>query len=118
MNIEACIDELVTSGVDDWVPDAEVAWVAKSVAGAKSPGEIHSIVLKLVAAVLRRGLMEIGEIFPAETGFQPWMVPIDVALARLEREWNSKADRPLGGEIFWLRNTDAGRSRANRLLSS
>ena len=116
MSIEACLDELVKSGIDDWVPDADVAWIAKSVAGARSPSEIHSTVLTLVAEALRRGLMEIGEIFPPERGFRSWGLPVDAAVAKLESEWRSKAGRPLGGEIFWLRNTDTGRRRAKRLL--
>jgi hypothetical protein len=62
MKLQACIDELLKRGLDDWVDASEIAWSAKSVGRAATQEEIRNLSLELIREVVRRGLMKIGDL--------------------------------------------------------
>ena len=113
MNMQEAIDDLVQNGIDDWVDNVAVAWVAKSIGGAKSPDEIRIVALQVVAEPLRGGYMNIGELNGPGDTFQKWDMTIAEALAHADLEWRSLGRRPLTGEVFWLCNTPKGDQRAS-----
>ena len=62
MSMQAAVDALLMEGADDWVPIVGVTWIAKSVGGARSAAEVRSYSRPSLDEVLRRGLMEIGDL--------------------------------------------------------
>ena len=108
------VDDLVARGVDDWVYDAEILDIAYR-CGLEAPSDRRTVAIGLVAEVLIGGLMEAGNV--SDEGFTAWTCsPID-AVARVAREWLSRAD-PLvmPGEIVWLSNTTRGTELGEAVL--
>ena len=117
MTIKPAIDELLRRGTDDWVDNTDVAWVAKSIRGAATAEDERTVSLQLVAEVVRRGLMELGDLGGDGGTFRKWDMSSDVALRLADRKWRSLGRVPEIGEVFWLRNTPEGDRRGERLLS-
>jgi len=116
MNIKLCIDELLMSGADDWVLAAEVAWVAESTGGAKTPDQIRDLSLRLIRELLQQGMMEIGDLSEEAPHFRKWNLPMEEALERVEREWKALGRLPDLGDICWLQNTVKGNKLGKQLL--
>jgi len=108
MTIQACIDDLLMRGCDDWVNAAEVTSVAKFTGHAQSEDEIRSVSLKLIGEVVQQGLMEIGDLPDEGRRLKLWPMTSQECLDRVEREWNALGRNPSLGEICWLQNTDKG----------
>lgn len=108
MTIQACIDDLLMRGCDDWVNAAEVTSVAKFTGHAQSEDEIRSVSLKLIREVVQQGLMEIGDLPDEGRRLKLWPMTSQECLDRVEREWNALGRNPSLGEICWLQNTDKG----------
>jgi hypothetical protein len=113
MNLNACIDEILNRGLDDWVHAAELVFVAISVGGAVTDAEIRDLSIEILRKVIKEGLMEVGDL--TTQGFHAWDLPADEALDRIEREWNALGRPPDIAEICWLSNTEAGDKRAHQL---
>ena len=111
MNMQDCVDELLQCGVEDWVDNAEVAWIAKSTGGASTPEDIRSVSLAIVEEVLRRAYMEIGDLRGPGSSFRPWDLSIQASLGRADAEWRKPGRADLMGGVFWLRNTQEGDRR-------
>lgn len=102
------------AGLDDWVMLHTVVWLGRDAAaetGADSPVMVRALVERL----LTDGLMVAGEI--GETGFEPWAVAADEAIARvLEQcealEWNPLTDG------CWFANTPRGDELAQAARAS
>lgn len=114
MATDTLIDDLVVRGISDWIQAAEVAWVAKSLGGAKAQDDIAAVALDLIRTVLLGGLMEAGEV--TDGGFIGWDVPVQVAASRIEHEWARLGRLPNLGEVCWLANTAAGNKRAEAVV--
>lgn len=110
MATDALINDLLIRGADDWVTAAEVAWVAKSVGGARTNDDIKTLSLELIHEVLSAGLMEAGDV--TEGGSFPWEASPDEAAARIDHSWEQLDHDPNLGEVCWLANTYAGNKRA------
>ena len=121
MNLNACINDLVMRGCDDWVDACEVASVAIEVGGAKTQSEIREMSLGLVRIVVQQGLMELGDVDVAgererKDAFRKWDLPIQEGLNRVEHEWNALGRNPTLWEICWLQITDKGRDLGEQLF--
>jgi hypothetical protein len=115
--MHAAVDELLKEGADDWVPVVGVIWIAKSVGGASSDEEQRVYALRLVAEVLRRGLMEIGDLGGPGGTFRSWGLPSEAAVNQVDRLWQRLGRAPVTGDLFWLRSTPKGKRKGEQLLS-
>jgi len=111
---EACIEELLVLGLDDWVHLSEVAWTARSIGGAASPEDVRQLSLQSIRDLLVRELATFGQV--DETGYRPWRSSIEETVGRIDREWALSAE-PRLGEGGWIRLTPAGDAAARELLS-
>lgn len=116
--LDACVNELVTEGTIDWVSSHEVAGVAAETGGAITDPDNRALSLRLITEVVRRGLMELGDLDPVKRGFRKWNLSIEEALARVEREWPTGGPDPRSSEVCWLNNTAEGERRGKGLLAS
>jgi hypothetical protein len=110
-SIEACTQEILERGLDDWIQAAEIASVAKSIGGATTEASIRTLALELISAVVSTGLMKPGDL--TAEGFREWDLDEEQALARITREWKV-GQLPGLGEICWLSNTTSGDQRAKK----
>ena len=110
MTVQTCLDELLKDGLDDWVQAADVATIAQSIGGARTPEEIKDLSLRVIQEALERDLMTVGDVTSA--GFRPWNVPLAEALERVEHAWGIQGKGPNLGEVCWLENTKRGDDRA------
>ena len=111
MNLQACVDELLQRGVEDWVHNVGVAWIAKSTGGATTPDEVRTVSLAMVEEVLAKRYMDIGELSGPGHSFLSWGLPVPEALQRADTEWRKPGQADLMGQVFWLRNTQEGDRR-------
>jgi hypothetical protein len=124
MSIQRCVNDLLMRGADDLIQAAEVASVAIEVGGATTQEGVLEMSLEMIRHVVQRGLMEIGDALGvgshptcvhAFVQFQPWNLPFEEAIARVEREWHALGRNPTLGEICWLQNTSKGREIGEEL---
>lgn len=107
------IDELLLRGADDWVPAAEVAWVAKSTGGAASDEEVLDTSIAAIRHVVMNGLMEVGDV--TDGGFFAWDMDPRGAVEKVARDWRALGRSPDLGEVCWLANTPAGDARVGAI---
>jgi hypothetical protein len=117
MNTQACIEEILLRGLDDWIQAAELAWVAKSIGQAFSVSDHRALSLSLVRQLLASGLCEPGDV-TEPSGFIRWGTPIAATMQRIESCWPNGAPSPELGSCFWLRLTAEGERQAISLLAS
>jgi hypothetical protein len=115
MNLQACLNELLKLGGDDWLDASSVASVAITVGGAASLDAIRDSSIELITEAVRRGLMELGELDDRIRGFRKWRMSPDRAIARVRQEWEALGRNPSVGEICWLANTGEGDALASQL---
>ena len=114
MDEPTLIEDLLSSGVLDWVSVAEVDGIAAR-SELPDPNQRRHLAIGLVAEVLLKGLMVAGSTPPG--GFVPWDITPAEQLERIACEWLAKADTDLWiGEICWLRNTELGNAIGRRVL--
>jgi hypothetical protein len=108
------VEDLVARGVDDWVYAAEILDIA-SRCELDALDDRRAVAIGLVAEVLIGGLMEAGTV--SKDGFTAWACSPADAVARVAREWLSRA-HPLvmPGEIVWLNTTPRGRELGEAVL--
>lgn len=102
--------EVLRAGLDDWVPLAAVAGLARQL-GASNDAETIDISLAAIRELVKQGLVVIGEV--SDGGFFPWTEPLEDALTRMKIAWRT-LDRDQWGFICWLSNTPAGDAQARR----
>lgn len=124
MTLENCLQQLLVSGIDDWVQAVDVAFIARTVGGAVSRDEVRDLSVALIETVLERGWMEVGSLRFTREGeagrqlsFTPWEIPVKDALARIEREWAALPEGPRLGDVCWLNLTKEGEVLAGKLAA-
>ncbi len=113
MSYQACIEELLVLGTEDWIPAGEVASVCMTVGGAASESDVRELSLRVIANLLKRGLMEAGDV--TSSGFRVWPTSATAAISRIEQEWRALGHNPSLGDICWLQSTNEGRVLGTRL---
>jgi hypothetical protein len=116
MTLQACIEELLVGGLDDWIQAAEVASVSLTTGGARSYDARRELSVRIIRKLLEEGLAEPGSVYEQE-GFLPWGVPVNAAMHRIESDWATKPAGPGLGEVCWLNLTPKGHAQALRLWS-
>jgi hypothetical protein len=111
--LNACIEDVLDRGLDDWIDITEVASVAKTVGGAVTDAEIQELSIEIIRSVIQEGLMEVGDV--TTDGFHRWGLSPDEALKRIEHDWGALGRWPYIGDICWLSNTEEGDKRARQL---
>ena len=116
MRFQACIEDLLIRGLDDWIQASEVASVSFEIGGAQSHGMRRELSLRLIRKLLEDGSAEAGMVYEKE-GFVPWGIPVDDALQRIESDWTTRPTGPGLGEVCWLSLTERGNAQAQSLWS-
>ena len=109
-SVDACVEEVLKRGLEDWIQAAEVASVAKVTGGQRTDLGIQTLALEVVAELVRSRLMKPGDV--TEDGFHEWDLEPDDALNRISREWKALGRLPELGEVCWLSNTSDGDRKA------
>ena len=113
------LNELVLSGLDDWVHDAEVCGnIARGI--VQDPNDRRIVAIGIVTAALNSELVQAGKIGP-EGNFEPWEMSPAEAASKIASDWLALPDPDCApGELFWLQNTERGDSiaRAAGLVGS
>jgi hypothetical protein len=96
------LDNLVEECRVDHVGLWEVINAAQFDLGAADAVQTRDITLSLVRGLICERGMLVG--FPAEDGrhFDPWDVPPEQAIRRIEEEWSVLGREPDIGEIAWF----------------
>ena len=115
-NTEAMLADLLRSGADDWVMACDVAWVARSMGGAKSPNDVRDLSVELIRELLDRGLMTIGDV--TESGFHAWDLIATDAVDRVAARWRKLRREPTLGDVCWLQLTELGQARVEAIARS
>jgi hypothetical protein len=111
MKLQACLEDLLTRGLDDWIQAAEVDSVSRTTGGAKADETRRELSLQLIRKLLEDGLAEAGMV-EEQGGFVPWGIPVEDAMQRIEREWPRRSSGPGLGEVCWLNLTAEGQALA------
>ena len=112
-DIDRCERDIIVRGLVDWINASEVHSVALELGGASTHEEARNLSLDVVARLLRKGLMEAGDVTEAARGFVAWGIPVESALVRIKEGWSKLPANPGLGDICWLKLTDVGRQEAS-----
>ena len=113
--MKRCLDEILTSGIHDWVQAAEVAAIAREVGKAQPGAATRELSLRLIRGLLETGLAEVGMV-SEEKGFVAWDTSVEESMRRITHEWLARPNGPGPGEVCWLNLTAEGERRAKSLL--
>jgi len=122
MNLQGCIDELLVSGTEDWVCNADFRGVARDIGGVQDSDKRETFAIELMREVVRQGLMEIGDLPEGDTGQRPlplkkWPGTPEEWLDRIEREWPKRRGEAEYGVYCWFQNTVKGDEIARQILA-
>lgn len=108
--------ELLTNGLHDWVPLAEVDSIIIDNHLAQTLSTRQNLALETIRSLVEDGLMEIGDLPSQGSRIIPWDVPLDAALARIsDRFIGHYDDTAMWGFSIWLGLTDVGERVAREL---
>lgn len=103
------LDEVLLSGLDDWVMLAQVEAMIQRHDTTAARDALVDKVADAIGELLAAGLVQVGDV-DGSAGFLPW--ELNDAVARIRFEWQ-RLDRNLAmGDICWLSNTARGDERA------
>lgn len=109
------IEDVLASGVDDWVYAAEVYGIAGRTSLCDA-AQLRLLSVGLIAELLVRGLVVAGE-FDGDS-HRPWDCSTGEAIARISEDWQGWGDEvPTPGAIVWLDLTPAGRDIGEAVLA-
>jgi hypothetical protein len=102
MTPDEVLDSLVEECHVDHVGLWEVVNAAHFDLGAEDAAQTRDMTLSLVRGRLCERRMLVG--FPAEDGqhFDPWNLPSEQAIRRIEEEWTALGREPDIGEVAWF----------------
>jgi hypothetical protein len=109
-------NELLTSGLFDWVPLIEVQTAITQYRLAETLRAQQDLALQTIRSLVEEGLMRIGDLPGPDGKFPAWNLPVDAAMERVHDRFVRHYDDPTGWEFsIWLGLTDSGRRTANAL---
>lgn len=110
--IDVAQTEVLLSGLDDWVSLAEAQSIIRdTLTPGAAESEVRARTLGAVGDLLRRHLMEAGELRPR---FVAWRGNPEDLIDRIAREWPDDEDLWVG-KVCWLANTSSGAALAESL---
>lgn len=108
ISIDSALHEVLSEGLEDWVPVDRVIGLAREIAACKE-ADFRNLAIQLIELLIGQGLMEAGQI--GDTGFERWEgVPAEI-VKRVVAVCESFHWEPFG-EACWMANTDEGNARA------
>ena len=108
--------ELLTSGLYDWVPLAEVDSIIIDNHLTETLPAQQDLTLQTIRSLVEDGLMEIGDLPSQGSRLLTWDVPLDAALTRIsDRFIGHYDDTATWGFSVWLGLTEAGERVAREL---
>jgi hypothetical protein len=107
---------LLTSGLSDWVPLAEVDSIIIDNHLTETLPAQQDLALQIIRSLVEDGLMEIGDLPDQGSRLIAWDVPLDAALTRIsDRFLGHYDDTAMWGYSVWLGLTEAGERAAREL---
>lgn len=110
-NIAELEKDLLAEAAEDhrglWV----FLWPLSEEFGVEDPEERRKIAQEMVSGLLKDGLIRAGFPTPDGTGFEPWDLSADEAIARVASEWDALGREPDIGDVAWFEITDEGRKQ-------
>ncbi len=70
----------------------------------KDAAEVRRITLELIKELLESGNVQAGYYAPDESGFEPWSIPVDEIIRRINEAWNKLGREPNIGDIVIFRS--------------
>ncbi|MCV7078336.1 hypothetical protein [Mycobacterium szulgai] len=108
--------ELLTSGLDDWVPLVEVETVINRACLADTLAAQQDLALRTIRSLLEDGLMQIGDLPHPGEKFAGWDISIDAAMQRVYDLFVGQYDDRASWDLtIWLGLTPAGEQLARTL---
>jgi len=108
--------EVLTSGLYDWVPLAEVDSIIVDNHLTETLSARQDLALETIRSLAEDGLMEIGDLPGQGSRLIAWDVSLDAALAQIsDRFVGHYDDTAMWGFSIWLGLTDAGERVAREL---
>lgn len=111
--------DLLVEGLRDWIRLGEVhTWfLFENHTPKRSVAEAQQLTLAMIRELVEEGLFDLGEIVRnTNDGFEAWPVPLDEAIAEIERKYVANYDDRWGWTACaWLQLTEKGRAVALRL---
>jgi hypothetical protein len=109
-------NELLTSGLFDWVPPIEVQIAITQYHLAETLPAQQDLALQTIRSLVEEGLMRIGDLPGPDGKFPAWNLPVDAAMERVHDRFVRHYGDPTGWEFsIWLGLIDSGRRTANAL---
>jgi hypothetical protein len=113
-------ENLLIEGLRDWIYLSEVHSAFMSETGPPRPvHEVQQLTLNMIRELVSDGLFVLG--VPSRTkddptGFTPWNLPLDVAMAKIEDAYVKHFDdRHNWITMVWMNQTDKGQKLALEL---
>lgn len=102
--------ELLSSGLYDWVPMAEIETAITYYCLAETLSAQQDLALQTIRSLLEDGLMEIGDLPGPDGKFPAWDLSIDAATGRVRDRFVRHYDDPTQWEFsIWLGLTELGK---------
>jgi hypothetical protein len=114
-------ENLLIEGLQDWISLGEVHsdFFGQDAAQAPPVHEVQELTLNMIRELVSDGLFVMGMPSPSKdnpTGFTPWDLPLDVAMAKIEDTYVKHFDDRWGWTtMVWMSLTDKGKKLALEL---
>jgi hypothetical protein len=102
--MESILKEILTEGLDDWVPIDQVLWLARQEATETGVAS-EQVTVDVLRRLMAQGLAVVGQI--GDQGFEGWTGSEDEIIARVVESLDAVDWNPQGGG-FWLASTPVG----------
>lgn len=103
--------DLVAEAAEDFLGFWLVLSQVQNVLGVEEKPTDRELTLKIVRELLVEDLLLPGSPIDQGPDFDPWNLPVDEAMSRLEKAWDELDDEPFTGDIAWFTATPKGRRR-------
>jgi hypothetical protein len=111
--------ELLTCGLCDWVPMAEVMTAITHYHLAETVPAQQDLALRAIRSLLEDGLVQLGDLPDQDGKFPAWDLSIEAAIERLHDRFVRHYDDPTQWEFsIWLGLTDSGERTATALKTA
>jgi hypothetical protein len=119
---QGVVDELLVSGLTDWVMLVEVrnaVWKQQfpSLDGDEVETRLYDPVIDTIRTMVENGFVDIGDL-TGDDGFSAWSLPLDEALLAVKRAWLSLSEDLSLNDVCWLANTSKGDAVGEQILQS
>ncbi len=100
---------ILAEGAEDYLSFHDFLWEVHETLGIWDPAATRAQVLTIIKCYLESGDVVPG--FPVDQGpeFAAWSLPVDEAMAWINKAWDELDREPVTGDICWFISTDKGK---------